>query len=124
MARKWFEIPQEYPDIIVGHLYSVRVIKVEKNRSPRGICITVQHLSQDQDGRRHSFILPLPIHPEGITAEFFRACGTEIVVGHKFAPQKDAMGAEINIAFTTGVTNDGLEPVAFKPISKENSDET
>ena len=121
MPRAW-EIPVEpYPEIDVSHDYLVSVLSVKKSKSPRGISVVLQHLDADQADRKHSIVLPLPIRPSGLTAEFFQACGMEVAVGGKLSP-KDTVGTTIKVRFLPAETGEGYKAVAFGPVDEEETE--
>ena len=117
--RKWQETIQPWKQLSVSMLYLCLVLEVTRSTKPRGIRVTIQHLGEPQAGRTHTFIIALPLRPEGLGADFFRACGLGIAVGGQVAP-RDAIGVTIRVRFAP--SEDGnYNPVTFKP-KEENND--
>jgi len=121
MPRAWEISVEPYPEIDISRDYLVLVLSVKKRKSPRGISVVLQHLDTDQADRKHSIILPLPIRPSGLTAEFFQASGVEVAVGGKLAP-RDATGATIKARFLPVNTGEGYKAVAFGPVDEERTE--
>lgn len=114
MPRAW-EIPVEpYPDIDRSREYLTSVLSVKKSKSPRGISVMLQHLDTDQADRKHSIVLPLPVRPSGLIAEFFQASGMQVVEGKKLFP-KDVIGRAIKARFLPADSGEGYKAVAFSP---------
>ena len=119
MPRPWTLKIEDFPPLRRDRQYRLRVVTVEKAGAPAGIRATLEHLDQDQAGRRHVLDFRLPIRPAGLAAQFFRACGLYISVGATVAPVK-ALGQVIRVRLAP--TADGeLKPVSFEP-DQENPD--
>lgn len=75
MPRKkspnWPYLP--YGNPVAGREYLAVVLSVDR-AGDEGI-IRLKHLDGDQVGRTVELRLPLPIRPEGLGADFCRACG-------------------------------------------------
>lgn len=117
MPHKWQETIQLWKQLSVSRDYRCLVLEIVRSTKPRGIRVTLQHLDEPQCGRTHTFDIALPLRPEGIGAEFFRACGLDIAVRGQVAP-RDAIGAMIRVGFASGDGN--LRPVRFKPKEESN----
>jgi len=94
--------------------YLLRVVAIDKVADPSAVHVELEFLDDKHAGRTHVALLPLPIRPAGPAAEFFRACGVEIVVGGTIAP-KDALGAKVRVQFAKG-DGDAWQAVRFAPM--------
>jgi len=116
--RKWQETIQPWKQLSLSTLYVCLVLEVVQSTKPRGIRVTIQHLDEPQAGRTHTFVIALPLRPEGLGVDFFRACGLDIAVGGHVTP-RDANGATIRVRFAP--SGDGsYDPVTFEPNEEEN----
>jgi hypothetical protein len=117
MPRKWLEPIRPWPRLVRNRPYSCRVIDVRK--ASQGIAVELVHLHEPQVGRRHTLVLPLPLRPEGLGPQFFRACGMVLADGRRIAP-KDAAGTVVSVRFDNIKATDPT-PVAFAPHSDASS---
>ena len=116
MPRQWQLEIQPWDPLDGKRWYRARVVSIARNSKPAGISVLLEHLEEDQAGRRHSIILPPP-RPEGLTAEFFRACGMEVSAGKALTP-KDATGAVIKCRFVPADIDDGYQASSFGPVER------
>ena len=98
MPRKWIETIRPWPKLKGHDTYRCRVLDVQKSDAPPGIVVELEHLNAPNVGRRHSILLPLPMRPEGLGPQFFRACGEEVAEGARLAP-RDVIGSVIAVCF-------------------------
>ena len=118
MPRPW-EItvaPQE--PYVQGRFYRLRVTDIAKSSKPQGLAVDLQHLDLDQQGRLVRVIL-LPPRPEGLTADYFRACGMDVRAGETLRP-RDTRGMEITATFSQG-PDDSWEISDFAPAKEHTS---
>ena len=122
MPRNWTETVSDWPHL-EHRSYPMRVIRVERNTKPRGILVTLEHLSEEHRGRRHGpALLPLPCRPGGLTASFFRACGQAVEPGSQLFPKK-CVGELIGVRFCRGA--DGAhELLEFETINEETHNDS
>lgn len=122
MPRNWTETVSDWPHL-EHRSYPMRVIRVERNTKPRGMLVTLEHLSQDQCGRRHGpIVLPLPCRPGGLTASFFQACRQAVERGNQLIPKR-CVGQRIDVQFHLG-PDGALEPVDFKASNEETNNDS
>ena len=100
--------------------YPVEVLDFRGGKKTGTLAVKLRHLARDQIGRTHMALLPYPIHPEGPTADFLRACGLEIQVGSTVS-QKQAIGAVIRAKFALVQGSSDYQVVVFATIPKEDS---
>ena len=112
MPRAWELLVEPYPAIDEHRDHLVSVLSIKKNKGSHGITVDMEHLDGEQTGRKHSIVLPLPIRPAGITAEFFKACCMEPTVGKALLP-KDAIGIEITARFLPSDQGGHYKVVSF-----------
>lgn len=107
----------QYADQVPGHKYLMGVDCVH----PDGR-IRLTHRDGDQEGRTVEMTLPLPIRPQGITAEFCRACSLTVDPEHGTEPDQ-AVGRMLCAVF--GKSSRGvLEIVSFAAAEEGNSHDT
>lgn len=114
MPRAWELLVEPHPTIDTGRDYLMLVLSIKKNKGSQGIAVVVEHLDGDQAGRKHSIVLPLPIRPSGITAEFFKACYMEPIVGRALLP-KEVIGRTIKARFMREEEDGTYNVRAFSP---------
>jgi hypothetical protein len=115
MPRKWEETVKPFEPLKENHRYLLQVSGVSKC-SKAAICLTLEHVAgHSQAGRVHTLTLPLPIRPDGLTAEFFRAVGIQVQVDTKVAP-KDAFGRQVYVKFSLAEGQNEPKVVTFEPV--------
>jgi len=117
MPRKWLELIRPWPRLVRNRPYSCSVIDVRK--VSQGIAVELAHLDEPQVGRRHTLVLQLPLRPEGLGPQFFRACGMVLAEGERIAPE-EAAGAVVSVRFDNIKAADPT-PVAFARHSTASS---
>lgn len=123
MPRNWTENVADWLQISEHRRYAMRVIRVERNTKPRGMLITLEHLSEEQRGRQHGpLLLPLPCRPGGLTASFFRACGQVVEPTEQLFPKK-CIGRLIHVRFRR-IADGACEPADFEASTEETSDDS
>jgi len=120
MPRPWEVEVEPFLEYVPRRYYKVRVTEVDKNRKPRGVLVTLTHIENDQQGRKTQLVLWLPPRPEGLTANFFRACGMAIYVGSRFKPE-DCAGKTISASFAQD-PDDKWHVVDFAPVTQEKEE--
>ena len=111
MPRHWQLEIQPWDPLDAKRWCRTRVVSVRRNAKPTGISVELENLESDQAGRRHSLIMPMP-RPEGLTAEFFRACGMEVAAGKTLTP-KEAIGTVVKVRFAPTDTDDRCQAASF-----------
>jgi hypothetical protein len=96
MGRTWQVMVMDYPEFRRNQVYRARIRRLTKSPKPRGMCVLLEYLDDDQAGRTHEVFLPLPIRPAGLTASLFTAAGVDLAVGKTVNP-KDAIGAIVGV---------------------------
>lgn len=119
MPRTWELQVEPWQKLIAGRAYSMRVLSVGKSKAAKGIRVILEHLDATQAGRKQEIVLPLPLHPDGITADFFRACGMQVATGDSISP-KDVIGMTVNVRFAS-TPDDKHQPTAFEPAPDEET---
>jgi len=127
MPRKLILEVKKRPKPIAKRRYILRIDAIEKGKShddywnsSTGIVASIEFLNKEQTGRKDLLFLPLPIYPDSLTADFFRACGIDISFNKKIRAEK-ATGSIITIVFGTHPNSTGVIPIAFKPILEESN---
>ena len=120
--RKWTEIVKPWPRLYSNRLYTVRVVSIGKQDDGKSMLLEVEFLKDQQKGRRLLDSLELPIRLQGLTANFFRACGQGVKLQARLSPM-DTVGCTINVQLEKD-TNDNWQIVKFKPITQEQNDES
>ena len=115
MPRRWLIEVKPWPSLRAGKPYPMRIVDIRKNKE--GMLVTLEHLCDDQSGRRHELILPLDIHPDNLTARFLRAAELAVKVGEEVCPS-DAVGTTIVVVFGPTPAGQDPEPIAFHPIKE------
>lgn len=88
----------EYGAYVPGIEYLTCVVAVRSNLKTGKLLVRLEHLNPDQDGRVQEVLLSLPIHPNGRSASFFRACGMEVNADHEVMPD-DVVGKRVIVRF-------------------------
>jgi hypothetical protein len=99
MPRAWLERVCEWPVLQAGVWYLLRVVSVEKSADPPGVRVQFEFLDADQAGRMHMAVLPVPVRPSGLVADFFRAAGLDVIAGGTVSP-KAVVGRTVRAQFT------------------------
>lgn len=118
MPRPWEIEVKPHPPYVPGRYYRVRVLAVSKSRKAQGLAVELEHLEGDQQGRRVDVVLPPP-RPEGLTANFFLACGQGVSVGTTLRP-KDCEGKVIAACFAPD-SGEAWHISNFKPLQEQTS---
>jgi hypothetical protein len=118
MPRSYEIEVEPYPDYTPDRYYVLRVTSISRSKKPRGLTVELEHLDQDQDGRKVEVFLG-PLRPDGRTASFFRACGQEICIGTKARPE-ECQGKVISARFARDL-GETWQVSNFKPIKEQTS---
>lgn len=86
-----------------GNWYKVGVVTAEVLKRKKWVEVTLRHGKGEHEGRCHVVQLALPIRPNGITAEFFRACGFEVSEGTTVRPS-EVVGRTLEVKFQIDLT--------------------
>lgn len=114
--RKWTETVKPWPALAARHFYEAQVVNIRKTN--KQIEVTVRLLQEPMLGRIVSFLLPLPIRPAGITADFLGACDIPVTSGAQIRP-RETMGKKLLIQFNE--STGAIMARSFKPyIDKES----
>jgi hypothetical protein len=120
--RTWTEIIKPYSDLAKGKAYTVRVKNIHKATTAEAMEVTVEFVEPSQQGRRFTVHLSLPIRPQGLTADFFAACGIDITPQAKITP-RSALGCLIQVVFEKTPDGPAWQPIEFQPFSQGESHE-
>jgi len=118
--RKWTEIVKPYPKIAGHKAYRICIKNVIK--AGKTIKIQIEFMDHPQQGRRLTIHLPRPIRPEGLAADYFIACGLEVIPKAEIVPP-DTIGSIITATFDKTSDSASWQPVNFKSIAQGESDE-
>jgi hypothetical protein len=122
MGRTWQEMVADFPEFRRNQVYRARIRRLTKSPKPKGMCVLLEYLDNDQGGRTHEVFLPLPIRPAGLTASLFNAAGVDLAVGKTVNP-KAAVGAIVGVRGAP--TETGEWTVAgFEKLGKEDGNES
>ena len=111
-----------FPNPRTGVTYRLRVVALEEPPEHNELRATLTHLNPEQMGRKHGACLPLPVHPEGPAAEFFRACGIDVAALSQI--DLDAtIGAVVGAQFKASAGGE-YEIANFEPPMKEPTNDT
>jgi len=116
--RKWQETIKPWPTLSTHTSYRVQVSDIEKVTKDKAIRVTVEFQGKQMQSRRLSFRLPLPLRPDGIAADFFRACGIYIGTGLKISP-RGTIGKMLKMRFEKGV-DDKYQPAHFEVVGPKD----
>ena len=97
MPRKWTIKVKPYPPYVPGRYYTLRVTSVSKGPESGAVAVELEHVETDQQGRHVSVLLPPP-HPDGLTANFFAACGQNVEIDRTLLPE-DCQGKILTACF-------------------------
>lgn len=117
MPRKKREIWlfEPWSDPAVGREHLVQIISAGSRDGKAWV--KWKHLDGDQVGRTREEYLPLPLRPEGLTAEFCQAC--ELAVDRERGIEaSQAVGKIIRVIFGRSASGT-VEPEAFAPVVEE-----
>jgi hypothetical protein len=113
--RSFDLIVEDFPPRKADRSYRCAVLRVSKSKSPVGLLVVLEDRDADHLGQRTQVLLPVPVRPEGTTADFLRACGSEVAVGRSINP-RSAVGVMVGVKF--GPSSAGaMVPIAFEPDS-------
>ena len=120
--RKWTIKLHDYPKISTRKFYQLKITNIERQKKPDGMVVIVQHISSEQEGRCHQFIMPLPL--KGIAskgARFFTACGIDFSIEEEFEP-RSVIGTIIQVRFSQDDAG-SYEPVEFRRVESHNTND-
>jgi hypothetical protein len=115
--RTWTEIVKAYPELVRGKHYKVRVKEISKVARPKALAINLEFLEAPQQGRRLAALLPLPIRPDSLAADFFAACHLAVTPEAKIAP-RDVTHAVLAASFERTADGQDWQPINFEGIRK------
>lgn len=96
MPRKPMWKVADYPEYRMSAAYSLSVEAVRTQGNTASVMLA--HRDAEQDGRKVSVDLGLPVLPQGRTASFLRACGILFVPGEEVDPA-EAVGKVVVVRF-------------------------
>jgi hypothetical protein len=115
--RTWTEIVKPYPELVRGKCYKVRVKEISKVTRPRALSVNLEFLDAPQAGRRLTALLPLPIRPDSLAADFFAACHLAVMPKAKITP-RDVTHAVLVASFERTADSQDWQPVNFQSTTK------
>lgn len=110
--RKWLETVKDWPKFKPGQYYLAEILKIKKQC--KQIQVSLRFLEEEMRERTLTIHLPLPIRPEGVTADYFRACGLAVSPLVPICPN-DTLGSQIRIQLKPSDT--GWETQDFQAVS-------
>lgn len=115
MPRKWLVPVKPWPTLPQHITHPMQVLDIRKAR--KGMLVALEHLGNEQAGRRHEIVLPLDIYPDNLTARFLRAAGLDLAVGGRVCPT-EAVGKTVLVTFGPTEADRDPQPTAFHPIKE------
>ena len=119
--RKWIEITRPFPQLRRGQPYRVRVVDIRKNIETKVMEVTFEFIEVNQNGRRITVHLSLPIRPLGLTADYFKSCHIEVKPQARISP-RDTIGSKLVARFEKVMGGD-WQPIHFEPVIQEQGEE-
>ena len=119
--RQWTETIKPWPTLCRNRLYRIRVTAIRKSPQAKAIQLEGEFLDGQQNGRKLSETLELPIRPEGRTANYFRACGQEVKLQARVLP-KATLGCVIGVRLEQD-EDDRWQIIDFEPLQQEKNHE-
>lgn len=105
MPRKWFETVQDWPALVAGRGYDVRIQDVAKVADPPGVCVLLEFVGGEQGGRQLAIVLSLPCRPGDAMATLLGSSGVDVSAGVRFAP-RDFVGWTVVAFFASAPGGD------------------
>jgi hypothetical protein len=103
----------DYPEFALGKSHRALVLGAKANNKAKELRIELRHLDHEQEGRVQKVILPLPVRPNGTTAEFFRAVGVDVAIAAEIRPD-DAVGRVVLVCFGPPLDSGSESSISFK----------
>ena len=97
----------------MGKSHRALVLGAKANNKAKELRIELRHLDHEQEGRVQKVILPLPVRPNGTTAEFFRAVGVDVAIAAEIRPD-DAVGRVVLVCFGPPLDSGSESSISFK----------
>lgn len=110
-----------FDDLRPGYLYQLEVTGFVKSQDPPGIRGCFHNRTHSQEGRKHEHIFAQTTHPEGLTADFLRACRVEPTTGASISTSR-LIGSMVGARFTRG--EDGSYTISAFQQLKDKTDRT
>ncbi len=107
-----------YGVLEIGKPYLAVVFHIEKKGREKALLVRLRHLDSSQDGRVQEVSLPLPVLPNGRTAQFLGACGANLP-GGRHVSIDEVLGKRVRMVFRA--VEDDNEIVEFMPIDQETT---
>ncbi len=105
-----------HPELDPDKPYRARVTDLKANKKANELRLELRFLDRSQEGRSHTLTLPLPVHPTGTTADFFRAVGMDVSLASEIRPA-DAIGRTLLVCFGAPSDGDSEVSACFKAIA-------
>ena len=112
MTRLWRERIHDWRALRVDVWYLLGVVSLDKVAAPPAIRAVLESLDKEHAGRTHVAVLPVPVRPGGLAADFFRACGVEVVAGGTVTP-KAVLGKVVRAQFARTASGDAWQIARF-----------
>jgi len=122
MPRAIELVVEPYGDLVPGRPYATRILNVKVKSKPGEIHVTLEHVGQEQQGRRQTCLLPAKLLPNNLTSQFLRATGLDVTTGNRVDPT-DAVGASVLVTFALPAGNQDPKPVGFSLLEEKTDDE-
>lgn len=85
-SKPWVLRVSVVPALRAAVLYLLRVVSIERSVEPFAVRVEFEFMEEAQAGRTHVALLPLPVRPVGVTADYFRAVGIDVTAGGTVRP--------------------------------------
>lgn len=85
-SKPWVLRVSVIPALRAAVLYLLRVVSIERSVEPFAVRVEFEFMDEEQAGRTYVMLLPLPLRPTGLAADFFRAVGVDITAGGTVRP--------------------------------------
>ena len=115
--RQGQEVVKSWPALKSHQLYRVRIFNIEKLDEEREIQVTLEFLEKQMQGRHLDIRMSLPIRSDGVTADYFRACGIQVVPNMRITP-RETIGKTLHVRFER-TADDNYQVIYFEAICQE-----
>lgn len=109
--------PEHYDDWQTDRWYLMEVVEVTRSKRPKGIRVSLRAVDEDLEGKLTKGILPARLLPKNRTGKFLEAAGLNIA-GQGTVDCGRAVEAVVEVRFGLSVNGAELEPVEFRPASR------
>ena len=119
MTKKWTETVKPWPELTGRKAHRVRVTDVRKIAKTKTFKVTFEFLDAPHTSRQLEIALPLPVRETGLTAEFFRACGLDVLANAQIAP-RTTINTILKVHFARERLNNEWKATHFQPAKEDH----